>query len=161
MHRRLRGYKDAPVDEVRRSYRQELAHHATAWLGANDRLVRHRFGPRWELVATVPSSCRPGRTPVDSVVREVPALAGPLRTLLVRGRATTGHLRADRLGFVLAPGADPDRLRNTRVLLIDDSVVTGARAQSAAATLRLAGAGVVGVLALGRVVQSHAMWPPA
>jgi adenine/guanine phosphoribosyltransferase-like PRPP-binding protein len=36
------------------------------------------------------------------------------------------------------------------VLVVDDSVVTGARAQSAAAALRLAGAEVVGVVVLGR-----------
>ena len=38
------------------------------------------------------------------------------------------------------------------VLVFDDSVTTGARAQSAAAALRLAGARVVGILAVGRAL---------
>ncbi len=67
MHRRLRGYKDAPVVEVRRARVDELAAMAGLWLsGHHDRLV-DRFGGTWDAVATVPSSCRPG-SPVDVVV---------------------------------------------------------------------------------------------
>ena len=38
------------------------------------------------------------------------------------------------------------------VLVVDDTLITGSRAQSAAATLRIHGAHVVGILVLGRVV---------
>jgi hypothetical protein len=41
----------------------------------------------------------------------------------------------------------------TRVLLLDDTYVSGARAQSAAAALRLAGAHRVLIVPLGRVIR--------
>jgi hypothetical protein len=153
MHQRLRGYKDAPVAEARDRYRDELVTMATRWLHQNHRQLGRRFGSPWDAVATVPSSRRPGRAPADAVVTRVPDLGALHRPLLIRGRGCTDHLRADRLGFELASGVDHRQLRSQRVLLVDDSVVTGARAQSAAASLRLGGAQVVGVLAIGRTVR--------
>jgi glutamine phosphoribosylpyrophosphate amidotransferase len=111
-----------------------------------------RFGTRWDAVVAVPSSSRPAGAPAEALLRRIPGVGGPLEHLLIRGSAPTGHLRSDRLGFDLAPGTDRARLRSLRILVFDDSVVTGARAQSAAAALRLAGAPVVGVLAIGRAV---------
>jgi hypothetical protein len=151
IHGRLRGYKDAPTAEVRHRCRDDLVAMAIRWLGEYGPPHGGRLGWPWDAVATVPSSRRPG-APVDAIVDRVPALARPLRLGLTRGSRPTGHLRADRFGFDLAPDVDRPALRSLRVLVLDDSVVTGARAQSAAATLRLAGAGVVGVLALGRAV---------
>jgi predicted amidophosphoribosyltransferase len=104
------------------------------------------------VVVPVPSSHRPAGAPVEAVLRHIPHLADSVEHLLVRGSAPTGHLLSDRLGFRLAPGADRVRLRALKVLVFDDSLVTGARAQSAAAALRLAGSQVVGVLAIGRSV---------
>ena len=50
------------------------------------------------------------------------------------------------------PAVDRESLRDRRVLVFDDSITTGARAQSAGAALRMAGADVIGVVAVGRVV---------
>lgn len=161
LHHRLRGYKDAPVAEVRDRYRDELVTMATRWLHHHHRQLGRRFGSDWDAVATVPSSRRPGRAPADVIVTRVPVLGALHRPLLIRGRGCTDHLRADRLGFELAPGVDHRQLRTLRVLLVDDSVVTGARAQSAAASLRLGGAQVVGVLALGRAVRPEGGGTPA
>ena len=147
MHRRLRGYKDAPVAEARASYVRQLASLLDAWVAdGSDRLA----DGRWDVVATVPSSRRPAGAPVEAVVGAVAALASRHRPLLVRGPQPTGHLRAARRGFALAPGVDRAGLSGQRVLLVDDCVVTGARGQSAAAALRLAGARVVAVVAIGR-----------
>lgn len=151
-HRRLRGYKDAPTVEIRHRYRDDLVAMAVRWLGEHGPPHGGRLVWPWDAVATVPSSRRPGRPPVDAIVDRVPDLARPLRLRLTRGSRPTGHLRADRFGFDLTPDVDRPALRSLRVLVLDDSVVTGARAQSAAAALRLGGAGVVGVLALGRAV---------
>jgi len=152
MHRRLRGYKDAPVTEVRRRCTALLAAQAAGWLGADAARLRRRFGSAWDVVATVPSSRRPAGAPVDAVVSRVPQLGRLHRTLLVRGPAPTGHLVADRRGFALDGRVDRGWLRERRILVVEDSTITGARAQSAAAALRLAGARVVGVVAIGRVV---------
>jgi orotate phosphoribosyltransferase len=59
---------------------------------------------------------------------------------------------AARRGFELADGVERGRLEGRRVLVVDDTVITGSRAQSAAAALRIHGAHVVGILVLGRVV---------
>jgi predicted amidophosphoribosyltransferase len=153
MHRRLRGYKDAPVAEVRHRHLAELAAILDHWLAANRSGMRRRFGAPWELVATVPSSRRPAGAPADALVSRVTALAGCHAGLLVRGPEDTGHLKAARRGFVLSPTIDAGWLLDRRVLVVDDSIVTGARAQSAVAALRLAGARVVGVMAVGRMVS--------
>jgi predicted amidophosphoribosyltransferase len=149
-HRRLRGYKDATVAEARRCYAAQLARMLDRHLDAGlDPWPRVTDG-RWELVVTVPSSSRPVGSPVDAIAAASRHLGPDHRTLLRRGPEPTGHLRAARRGFELADGIDRDRLRGRRVLVVDDTLVTGARAQSAAAALRLAGARVVGILTVGR-----------
>jgi predicted amidophosphoribosyltransferase len=153
MHRRLRGYKDAPVAEARDTCTSQLAALFDSWLLSSWTRLRRRFGSRWDVVATVPSSRRPrSRAPVDAVVVRVPQLGRLHRPLLMRGPEATGHLVAARRAFELNPDVDRGWLRDQRVLVVDDSVITGARAQSAAAALRLGGARVVGVVAVGRVV---------
>jgi hypothetical protein len=155
MHRRLRGYKDAPVAEARHACAAQLAATLDAWLAVSGSRLRRRFGPGWDVVATVPSSHRPSGAPFDAVVSGVPALDGLHRPVLMRGPVSTGHLAAARRGFALGPGVDRDWLRHQTVLVVDDSVVTGARAQSAAAALRLGGARVAGVVAVGRVLAQE------
>jgi adenine/guanine phosphoribosyltransferase-like PRPP-binding protein len=152
MHRQLRGYKDAPVAEVRQACATDLARLVRRWMTANRAGVEDRFGSAWDLVATVPSSARPVGVPVDAVVAWVPDLAARHRRLLGRGPEPIGHLHAARRGFELGPAVDREWLRGRRILVFDDSIITGARSQSAAAALRLAGGRVVGVLAVGRVV---------
>jgi predicted amidophosphoribosyltransferase len=152
MHRRLRGYKDSPVAEARHGHEVELGAMVEAWMAANRARLWERFRGRWDLVVTVPSSCRPSGSPADALVSRVPELARLRSGVLVRGPEETDHLTATRRGFVVAPGVDRRWLSHRRVLVFDDSVVTGARAQSAAAALRLAGAPVVGVVTVGRVV---------
>jgi len=149
-HRRLRAYKDGPVSESRdRSRAVLVAELARA-------LVDPRSGPvarldRWEVVTTVPSSARPGGAPAERLVDRVPRLAERHLRLLVRGRGG-GHLRAGRDVFDLGPGVDRAGLDGLPILVFDDTTTTGASAQSAAATLRLAGARVVGILVMGRAL---------
>jgi adenine/guanine phosphoribosyltransferase-like PRPP-binding protein len=59
-----------------------------------------------------------------------------------------GHLTASDDGF------EPNRdVSGDRILLVDDTFTTGARVQSAASTLACAGAIVVGIVPIGRVIK--------
>ena len=152
-HRLLRGYKDDPAGGSRAAYRGELAALLSAWLASSGAVFAAREGP-WTVVTGVPSTCRPGRAPVERLIEAVPDLASGHRRLLGRGTGTLDHLVADRSGFAVADGVERGWLACQRVLVVDDSTVTGARAQSAAAALRLAGARVAGVLAVGRALPA-------
>jgi hypothetical protein len=106
---------------------------------------RHAGMPRPGRLAVVPSGCgRPGPHPLLR-------LASP-------------YLRLPLVPLDLRPGSqgrdlDPRRFRagpaaaGASVLLLDDSWVSGASAQSAAAALRLAGACHVAIVVLGRHVN--------
>jgi hypothetical protein len=70
----------------------------------------------------------------------------------VRGRGPVGHMRPNLEAFVVPP-PERDTVRAARVVLLDDTYVSGSRAQSAAAALRLARPGSVAIVPLGRVVR--------
>jgi adenine/guanine phosphoribosyltransferase-like PRPP-binding protein len=150
MHRHLRGYKDAPVGEARRAHVEQLTALIDDWLVRHRRRLSGRFGSGWDVVATVPSSCRPRGAPVDALVSGVVELRRRWLPLLIRGEEAIDHLIASRHGFEVEASVDRAWLRRRRVLVVDDTIITGARAQSAAATLRLSGAAVAGILVVGR-----------
>jgi hypothetical protein len=155
LHRLLRGYKDAPLAEVRSARQLRLAGLVGGWLDHHGDHLRRHLGP-WEVVASVPPSRRPGPAPVDGLVGSVPGLAPDLRRgMLTRGEVPLDHLVADRRGFRVDRGvAGPVRRR--RVLVVDDSVTTGARSQSAVAALRAADLEPVGILVVGRAIAPDA-----
>jgi hypothetical protein len=93
------------------------------------------------MLAVVPSGCgRPGSHPLLRMV--APHLALPLVPLAIRHGEQGRDLNTDRFAAGPADGAD--------VLLLDDTWVSGASAQSAAAALKRAGAARVAVVVLGR-----------
>jgi hypothetical protein len=157
-HARLRGYKDAPTAAARDLHRRAVTRELADWLGGAGGAVLDRLGP-WAVVTPVPSTRRPGPPPAGRLLDEVPTLAARHLDLLGRGRGAPDHLVACRDGFAPLPGVDRAFLGGLPVLVFDDSVTTGARSQSAAATLRLAGAHVVGVLAVGRAVREPSCTP--
>jgi hypothetical protein len=154
-HRRLRGYKDGRTAEVRARYRHELVSFLAAWTAVHAVALVGRTGP-WSVVTTVPSTRRPGPAPAEALVDGVPDLADRHLRLLGRGKGALDHLQATRDGFAPLPGVDREGLDGLPILVFDDSVTTGARAQSAAAALRLAGGRVVGILAVGRALAPDA-----
>jgi hypothetical protein len=97
--------------------------------------------PGPDRLAVVPSGQgRPGAHPLLRLIS--PYLRLPLARLDVHPGEQGRDLNADRFGAGPVPGA--------RVLLLDDSWVSGASAQSAAVALKRAGAAKVAVVALGR-----------
>jgi hypothetical protein len=102
---------------------------------------RHAGMPSPETLAVVPSGCgRPGPHPLSRLVGS--QLGIPLIPLAIRHGEQGRDLNTGRFCADAADGAD--------VLLLDDTWVSGASAQSAAVALKRAGAARVAVVVLGR-----------
>ncbi len=147
----LRHYKDGPA-----AARGPLTVQVAAILGRFT--ARHLpclaslLGGAPDVVTCVPSTRggqRPGPHPLQLAVTAVTGLARLHRALLAPGPAVTGHNQAGDATFRVTAA-----LAGQRVLLIDDTLTTGARLQSAASALHLAGASAVAALTVGRVI-----WP--
>ena len=159
----LLGYKEAPVAEARLRFGALVrALLRTFLLGHGGRLEAMVGGP-FDLVLLVPSTHRPGLAPlglVDGLGGDVAAALPTARwepALLRRAETPAGppplaHMRPDPAAF--SPRA-PHRgaLAGARILLLDDTYVSGARSQSAAAALHLAGARSTLIVPLGRVLR--------
>ncbi len=116
-----------------------------AWSATSSQLMP-AASPRWPggrsaSRSSVPSTFRPHGAPLSLLDGMAAAAAasgarwcpdGPRRA-----DAPVGHMRPDAGAFAVVPAARP-LLEGARVLLLDDTYVSGARAQSAAAALRLA-----------------------
>jgi hypothetical protein len=106
---------------------------------------RHAGMPAPSRLAVVPTGCgRPGPHPLLELA--APYLRLPLTRLAIRPGRQGRDLNVDRFRTdQTAAGA--------HVLLIDDSWVSGASAQSACAALKLAGASRVAIVVLGRHID--------
>jgi hypothetical protein len=149
----LRRYKDAPVFAARRHFRGLLTSELELFFAIHGECLGELTGG-FEAFCVVPTSRPQPRViashPLESVLGDSGALS---QTQLVRLALSepTGHLSPSRGAFVPLGPAHP---AGTRVLLIDDCWVTGARALSAVVALRSAGADVTGILVLGRMLQA-------
>jgi hypothetical protein len=158
----LLGYKESPVAEARLRFGAIVCALLWAFLAGDGGRLEAALGGPIDVVTLVPSTHRPGAAPLalvaglaDSVVDALPA-ARWAPALLCRsdrpdGWPAVAHMRPDPAAFMVRP---PDRaaLRGARVLLLDDTYVSGARSQSAAAGLQRAGARTV-IGPLGRVLR--------
>jgi predicted phosphoribosyltransferase len=151
LHHALASYKRLDGDVARR-LRIQLA--AVLWrhLVAHEACVARAAGThRFELVATIPSGdrLRDDSHPLHWIVSEV---IGPTRDRYARLlRRSAVHV--EHRAFDLAKFEAVERLDGQSVLVIDDTWTSGANAQSAAATLKSAGAGSVATLVIGRHVN--------
>jgi hypothetical protein len=158
----LLGYKESPVAEARLRFAGIVRGLVHGFLLAEaDRLETALGGPI-DLVSVVPSTRRPGPAPLARVTGISVAAATALptarwapdllrRAVLLDGPPPVAHMRPEPAAFVVPP-ADHDAVRGSRVLLLDDTYVSGARSQSAAAALHRAGARTV-IGPLGRVLR--------
>ncbi len=160
----LMGYKESPVGDVRRRGAAVIDALFTAFFGQHGRCVADMLNGPPGLVLPVPSTSRPPPAPLDRInglgAHVLRALAGtsggdsPLWGPDVLGRTgqPIGHMAPHPGAFEVPTWAAPLVSRH-RVLLLDDTYVSGARAQSAAAALRRAGASRVLIVPLGRVIR--------
>lgn len=116
------------------------------WLLENDATLNHRWGGIDALVVT-PSTRRDLPVhPLELILLSLD-LDTSVRPLLRRGTGAIGWQQPAVDGFIAQAGAP------IRVALIDDVYVTGARVNSAAATLRQAGHDVAGVIEIARRIN--------
>ena len=153
----LMGYKEAPVAEARARFAPIVRSLTTGFLRSHADCVAALGGGQPHFVLPVPSTKRPGGSPIA----RVPGLAADVEAalpgvrwtgLLYRTREPVGHMRPCARAFAVPPTLRC-RVADRRLVLLDDTYVSGARSQSAAAALRLAGASSVVVVALGRVLR--------
>ena len=124
---------------------EALAALLRAFLDCHADAVVEYFGCAWDVVTPVPST----RGRLGQAVARVGQGAGLQVNQLLHWTGTVGqHRRYDLPLFAAKPEAE-----GRRVLLLEDAYVSGARSQTAAATLSSAGALAVGILALGRRVN--------
>jgi len=157
----LLGYKESPVAEERRHLGTVVRALCREFMTVAAADLRAAGGGAVDVVVPVPSTARTGPPPlarVDGLGGDVTGALGgaawaphALRRARRDDAASLSHMRPHARGFVVADEAST--VRGRRVLLLDDLYVSGSRAQSAAASLRLAGARSVVVAALGRVLR--------
>jgi hypothetical protein len=139
LHRYLRGYKDDRSDEVRHRMGTRLAALMAVFLGRHSGCIGD-----YDSVVPVPS---PIRTATDSILRRLPSIREVNRPALrATGVGSKHELRTDRFALVRD-------VRDERILVVDDTFTSGATMFSAVATLKEAGAVVVGPVVLGRHVR--------
>ncbi len=152
----LRRYKDAPVAAARRYFSNLLVARTEHFLSVHGPcLALETEG--FDAWCVVPSS-QIGRTvaaphPLEAVLGRMPSMRSLGVVRLSVGEQAASHLKPSTVAFV-----PHDREVGTRgrVLVVDDSWVTGARALSAVAALNSVGTSVAGVFVLGRSVDTSA-----
>jgi hypothetical protein len=152
----LMGYKESPVAEARARFASLPVRMLDDFLAAHRGCVAAVSGGALDVALAVPSSARPHGAPLsmlDGMAVTAESSGARWRPhALDRASAAVGHMRPDASAFAVSPRVRP-LLDGARVMLLDDTYVSGARAQSAAVALRLAGAASVVVLVLGRVLR--------
>jgi hypothetical protein len=143
----VRHYKDDVSVEARAQHSPVIRRLLYLAIMKHQRCIEKRVGARASMRVTVPSlNRRPGIHPFTAIARAMKAVDD------------------ERLALVPAPGAVSDRivsasqfeivpkrsLSGQHILVLDDTWTTGSNTQSAALTLRRAGADQVSVMVVGR-----------
>ncbi|MHB1487178.1 MAG: hypothetical protein ACYCS7_08450 [Acidimicrobiales bacterium] len=171
LYRKLWAYKSGHVTSSERHHAGiEVVSLLVHFLACHATCISDRAGGGWDLVTCVPSSRgRDGAHPLAQALAAAPEAPSGFAEVLqacrsfhrvadaalgTRGRVgapgvqRTGHNRACDDGFEVVRS-----VTGRRVLVVDDTFTSGARAQSASSALVLAGAQVVAVVPVARVVR--------
>lgn len=145
----LRHYKDDVSPEARQQHSRVISRLLLLGILLHEKCIEKRVGQVVTSRVTVPSTKgRSGIHPFDALARNMNAVDDSL--ILVPATGATNDRNVDGARF----GIHPQRsLQGEHVLVLDDTWTTGARTQSAALTLRNAGADHVSIMVLGRWVS--------
>jgi hypothetical protein len=139
----LNNYKNSSSPRVRARGRARIAAIFARFLNNHGACVAPGG---WDAITYVPSTQqRSGVHPLREALGIAPAYKEQIEDLLAGGTAPITHNRADDDGFRVT-----DDVEGRRILLADDMFTSGARMQSAASALTLAGATVVAGVVIGR-----------
>ena len=145
----LRGYKGSPDADVRWQHQLHIAAILYRFLHWHEAHINAAAGIDFDTITIVPSkSGREGQHPLEAAINLVKPLREHYVSMLVPGPGVIGRNEPAADGFVSAT-----EVNGRAVLLIDDTFTTGAKVQSAAHALKLAGNEVVAALVLGRLVD--------
>jgi hypothetical protein len=155
----LMGYKESPVGEARRGFGRRVGLLFADFFSAHRSCLDVATAGDIDLIVPVPSSSRPGPASLERVEGLADLSVSTFGNgatwrprLLCRADGAIGHMRPDAQAFAV-PAGGRSAVKGARVLLLDDIYVSGARAQSAAAALRRAGATSVLIVPLGRAIR--------
>lgn len=155
----LKAYKGYYASEA---HRLQMAGLFARFLARHRPCIVQEAGHDWDVITIVPSSGeRHGPHPLEAALTRVTAIRAEYQPLLVKGTAPITHNHANDDGYAVAPDVN---VAGRNVLLVDDTLTSGARVQSAASRLQLAGARVVATVVAARIMtpdfnpQSRALW---
>ncbi|HVL83044.1 MAG TPA: phosphoribosyltransferase [Pseudonocardia sp.] len=112
--------------------------------------IARAVGLWWDVVTFVPSATRPGTGhPVVELARQVGGTS-TRRILLDIGPGIHDEARGPRPDRFVVPPEYVPVIRGQHVLAVDDTWVSGGKAQSAALALKVAGAARVTIVCIGR-----------
>lgn len=102
---------------------------------------------RWDHMVVVPSTIASASHPLEQQLKNV-GFEEQLARPLIRTQTPLAHRVMSDGGYAVT-----SEVKGKRFLLIDDVYTTGARSQSAASALQLAGGVVVAIVAIGRRIN--------
>jgi predicted amidophosphoribosyltransferase len=147
LHHVLRYYKDGAAS-VRPQFRTQVAAILARFLITHGDCLRQVAGD-WDFITATPSSKgRVGPHPFEEVIGISRFLQDQYKGVLAPGPDTLTFRKASDNGYSVTSSVE-----GSRILLVDDTYTTGARIQSAASALQLAGATVVAAVPVGRVIR--------
>ncbi|WP_156371262.1 ComF family protein [Nocardia arizonensis] len=145
----LRHYKDDISPAARKRHTAILTLVLFNGITLHERCIGVAAGVPVTLRVTIPSlSGRRGVHPFTAISHDIGAITDAVQ--LVPAPTSTSDRVVVPTQFALNP---PTNLAGHHVLVLDDTWTTGARAQSAAMTLRAAGASAVSIMVVGRWIE--------
>jgi hypothetical protein len=147
----LRHYKNDPVREVRERHSRIINWLVFLGITLHEPCIAAAAGRLVSLRLVIPSlTSRPGLHPFLEIARKMNAVGGSAALVPAPGAMCDRVTGGDK--FMLRPDIS---LEGQHVLLLDDTWTTGSNAQSAALTLRRAGASSVSVMIVGRWLSPY------